>query len=152
MTCAAISAGKPESRKAGCRYVVTVVLDSNVYLSAILFGGVPRVIVQLGTSGLVQISGSLAIRAEVEEVLVRKFGWSKSVASAMLQDVWRHVVEVDPQISLRDCRDPDDNRVLECAVAARAEIIVTGDRHLLELDPYRGMRVLTPRQFLELSD
>jgi predicted nucleic acid-binding protein len=48
--------------------------------------------------------------------------------------------------------DPDDNRVLECAVKGGAELIVSGDRHLLKLAQYRGIAIVTVRQFLESAE
>jgi predicted nucleic acid-binding protein len=47
------------------------------------------------------------------------------------------------------CRDPDDDRILECALAASAEVIVTGDRDLLDLGAFRDTPIMTPRQFLD---
>jgi predicted nucleic acid-binding protein len=52
---------------------------------------------------------------------------------------------------VNDCSDPDDNRILECALDAHAAVIVTGDSHLLRLHPYRGTEILTAKQFLELK-
>jgi uncharacterized protein len=50
---------------------------------------------------------------------------------------------------LKACRDPDDDKFLETAIAGEADCLVTGDGDLLALDPFRGMRILTPRAFLE---
>jgi len=60
---------------------------------------------------------------------------------------------VRPAISLHVIEDdPDDDRVLECAIQGRADFIVTGDRHLLKLNTYKGIPILTVRQFLEQMD
>ena len=48
--------------------------------------------------------------------------------------------------------DPDDNRVLECAVKGRADLIVSGDRHLLKLGSYQGIAIVTVRQFMESAE
>jgi uncharacterized protein len=56
---------------------------------------------------------------------------------------------VDPTEKVEDCRDAKDNRYLELALAARATLIVSGDEDLLVLDPWRGVRVLRPAQFIE---
>lgn len=59
---------------------------------------------------------------------------------------------VEPTVEVTDCRDPKDNKYLELALAARAEAIVTSDNDLLVLDPWRGIRVLTPAGYLALRD
>jgi putative PIN family toxin of toxin-antitoxin system len=60
---------------------------------------------------------------------------------------------VRPQARSRPvCRDRDDDKVLETAVAGQADIILTGDRDLLVLGEYKGIRILSPRQFVELMD
>ena len=62
---------------------------------------------------------------------------------------WRaaHIIKTESEVN--DCSDADDNRVLECALTAHAGFIVTGDRHLLRLHPYRNIQILNPRQFLD---
>jgi uncharacterized protein len=50
-----------------------------------------------------------------------------------------------------DCRDPKDNKFLEVAVSGFADIIITGDRDLIEMNPYRGITILTPSEVLKLS-
>lgn len=52
-------------------------------------------------------------------------------------------------VTVSDCRDPDDNKFLELAVSGDADHIITGDKDLLELNPFRGVRIVTPREFLE---
>jgi len=59
-----------------------------------------------------------------------------------------HGTLVEPTSVLSVCRDPADNRVLECALAGGADVIVTGDRDLLTLHPFRDIDILTPRAFL----
>jgi len=53
--------------------------------------------------------------------------------------------------NLRACRDPNDDMILECAVVSGAQVIITGDKDLLVLSPYRGTRILTPVEFLQES-
>jgi hypothetical protein len=86
---------------------------------------------------------------ELAETLNRKFGWPEKRmgrAGAMLwaDTLWRAPVAVEAAC------DSDDNHVLGCAVAAQAEIIVTGDKDLLVLHPFRAIAVMTPAQFLAL--
>ncbi len=126
-----------------------VVLDSNVYVSALVFGGNPRAILEMAELGLYEICLSDPILAEVERVLSLKFSWPKIRISDATDYLWTLTEYAKPQLSVADCSDPDDNRVLECALEARAQVIVTGDNHLLKLHPYRHIPILTPKQFLD---
>ena len=64
-------------------------------------------------------------------------------------ELWGAAEQVRPQIKIADCVDPDDNRVLECAVASQCRVIVTGDAHLLDMHPWRGISIVTPRELLK---
>ncbi len=56
---------------------------------------------------------------------------------------------IEPKIEITECRDPKDNKFLELAVAGNADCIVTGDKDLLVLDPFRNIRIITPKEFLD---
>jgi putative PIN family toxin of toxin-antitoxin system len=127
--------------------VVRVVFDSNVYISALLFGGTPRDLIALAENGQVQVFISEPLKGEVERVLATKFAWPADRIENALSHLWALTQTVIPSEGLNDCKDSDDNRVLECAIEADVAAIVTGDRHLLDLHPYRGIAILTPRQF-----
>lgn len=129
--------------------MIRVVLDSNVYISALLFGGNPRKIVELAQTGAFHTFTSSPIVAEIEEVLRRKFAWREARIRAAADATWRIATQVECGEELTDCPDPDDNRVLECAIAGRAHFIITGDRDLLELHPYRRVSIVSPRVFLD---
>jgi putative PIN family toxin of toxin-antitoxin system len=126
-----------------------VVLDSNIYVSALVFGGNPRAILELAEVGLFEVSVSDPIKADVERVLGLKFSWPKERISDATASLWTLAHGISPQQTVSDCIDPDDNRVLECALEAHAQAIITGDNHLLKLHPYREISIRTPKQFLE---
>ena len=127
-----------------------VVLDSNVYISAALsVEGHSRSILKLAEKGLFEVSITDAITDEIERILKPKLHWSSEKSDLWMSYIRSFTQPVRPLHRVHDCIDPDDNRILECALEAHAEIIVTGDGHLLELHPYRGIKILTPRQFLE---
>jgi uncharacterized protein len=95
---------------------------------------------------------SEAVYGEIADVLARpKF------ARVLTEDRRREVLEllsaaalwIEPTEEVRDCRDSKDNRYLELALAAGAAMIVSGDEDLLVLNPWRGIRVLRPSEFLE---
>ncbi len=106
-----------------------IVVDTNVIVSALVFGGVPREVMELALAGACSFYFSPAIRAEVEEVLAEKFGWLPKEIATRTQALWNFGNEIEPEISVSVViDDPDDDRVLECAVAAEADVIVSGDR------------------------
>jgi putative PIN family toxin of toxin-antitoxin system len=129
--------------------MIWVVLDSNVYVSALVYGGNPRAILELAEHGLFEVSVSDPIKADVQRVLGLKFSWSKTRIDDATDYLWPLTHDTIPQQNVTDCIDPDDNCVLECALESHARVIVTGDNHLLKLHPYRDISILTPKQFLE---
>ena len=87
--------------------------------------------------------------AEIERVLSRKFRWSADRIAESLFDYLANSISVPISGYIRGvCRDPKDDMVLECAVSSGANLIVTGDRDLLEIDSYRDIRIITARQYL----
>lgn len=125
-----------------------VVLDTNVYISALVFGGVAqRVLDSLDAGGFV-VCVSRPIVDEVTEVLRHKFGWTPAELDYALPPLWKRAVMVTPTVRIAVCVDPDDNRILECAREARADIVITGDDHLLRLEHFEGAAIVSPRVFL----
>lgn len=91
-----------------------------------------------------------AILDEIGGVLARKFRWSTTRVREARAAIGNFTVLVHPQESVSVVREDDaDNRILECALAAGADAIVTGDHHLLQLRRFRGARITTPREFLD---
>lgn len=119
-----------------------VVLDTNVLVSAFVFpGGPPERVYRLVAEEMVGLIASRPLLAELIRVLTEKFGWEPLRAEdaggqvAYLADIAEptepiHAVEADPA----------DNRVLEAALAGAADLIVSGDHHLLDLREWRGIR------------
>jgi putative PIN family toxin of toxin-antitoxin system len=127
-----------------------VVLDTNVYISALLFGGLPGDLLELAFLRAFTLIVSPDLLDELEEKLREKFGVSQEdvrLLRARLESV-SQVVEPRERLSVI-ADDPDDDRVLECALAGEAEFIVSGDRHLLKLGGYQGISIITVRQFME---
>ncbi len=129
-----------------------VVLDTNVLISALLFGGPPRAILAMILAGSVDCSLSLPILDELRDVLHRpKFGLSSEQAMAVVEELSALCAIVGPSERISAIRaDPDDDRILECALEARAGIIISGDAHLLDLGVYKGIRIMNPSEFLKM--
>jgi putative PIN family toxin of toxin-antitoxin system len=127
-----------------------VVLDTNVLISALLFDGPPRQILRMIIAGSIDCSLSPAILDELRDVLQRpKFGFSSRQAAAVVEELCSFCEIVDPVIRISVVKaDPDDDRVIECAVQAKASVIVSGDAHLLGLGTHKGTRILSPADFL----
>ena len=129
---------------------VKVVLDTNVYISAVLFGRKPEEIRRLSQEGKIELLVSEAIIAEVAEVLRRKFDWESWQISQIINEMRETTTLVIPNQTLSVIeKDEDDNRILECAVEGKAQYIISGDKsHLLPLKEYQGIKILSPDQFL----
>lgn len=126
-----------------------IVVDTNVIVSALVIGGPPRQVLDLAAEGVCALYFSAHIQAEVERILERKFRWSPEEIHARLGVLWGWGIRVHPQGSLAVVTDdPDDDRILECAVAAQAEAIISGDYHLVRLGSFQAIPIQTPRQFL----
>ena len=128
-----------------------VVLDTNVLMSAIFFGGSPYRILQAWRDGKIQLAVCLEILAEYRQVAIRLSDKYRGVDILPLLDliaIHSHIVQAAP---LRGpvCDDPDDDIFLACALAAKARIIVSGDRHLLAVSGCAGIEVLRPKAFVD---
>lgn len=126
-----------------------VTADSNILISALQYGGKPLTLLDMAQDGRVELAISDDILTETLRVLRDKF--QRTIES--LQDAENHLREITKHILPAErvdavTADPDDNRVLECAVAARSEVIVSGDSDLLRLGAFRGIPVMTIAAFL----
>jgi putative PIN family toxin of toxin-antitoxin system len=130
-----------------------VVLDTNVYISAVMFGGLPGSLLDLALLRAFTLIISPALLDELDEKLRTKFEMTMEDAAflrARLENV-AQIVEPGKALNVI-AEDPDDNRVLECAVKGEADVIVSGDWHLLKLANYQGISIVTVRQFLESAE
>lgn len=132
--------------------MIKVVADTNVYISAILFGGNSEKIRKLARDGEVELFISEVILAEIAGVLKRKFNWFDWQISEVIKDIRALTTLITPISTLSVIEeDESDNRVLECAAEGQAEYIISGDvHHLQPLEEYRGIRILSPADFLKL--
>jgi len=128
-----------------------VVIDTNIFVSS-FFGGNPRKIVDLWREGKITLCISKDILDEYIEVLQR-IGLKDEIEIQDLLSLFAKGFNIlfttkTPKIkAVKD--DPDDDKFIECAVALKAEIIVTGDKVLKAVGEYMGIKILTPQEFLK---
>ena len=127
-------------------------LDTNVLVSGTLFGGVPGSIISAAVDRRFTLALSPAILSEYEEVLSRsKFGLAIDAVEVLVRDMESHASVVYPTKMYQVVADdPDDDAVIDCAVEAKADVIVSGDGHLTELKQIEGIPVVTPAKFIEM--
>ena len=128
-----------------------VVLDTNVYISGIFFTGRPYQILEAWRDTRIQIVVSLDILQEYQRV-------GETLASQFpdidLQPIFELLTlnaEGVPSENLAEpvCIDPDDDKFLACALTSGAEYVISGDKHLLRVSGYKGLKVLSPRGFVD---
>jgi putative PIN family toxin of toxin-antitoxin system len=128
-----------------------LVLDTNVVLSALLFpGSAPSWALLKAQAATVLASDATLL--ELIEVMSRN-RFDRYVTLDLRQRLAAEFANACETVqvvsSIRTCRDPKDDKFLEVAVDGRADLIVTGDRDLLDLHPFRGIAILTPAEYLE---
>lgn len=128
-----------------------VVVDSGVWVSAIQFGGTPKAAIQAAYENG-RICACSEILSEVSRILAEKF----DIAPQRTLHWMRDYLGADGSIPIpasipKVCRDPDDDMVLACAVAAGASAIISGDKDLLVLNPFGNIRILSPAEYLHLA-
>lgn len=128
-----------------------VVFDSNIFISSIVYGGKPRQIFQSAIEGKVELYVSREILEEVEEVLQRpKFKYHFQMVDLVITEIHNIAKIVIPKKKINYIKDdPQDNIIIECAVEAKSDYIVTGDEHLLGLKAYKNIQILNPAEFLQ---
>jgi putative PIN family toxin of toxin-antitoxin system len=131
-----------------------VVPDTNVYISALLCGGVPFQIIELAREKKIMMLTSSDILFELASVLQVKFKYPRKMALDVISEIKRlsGVVFTKTQIDAIK-KDSTDNKILECAFDGKADYIVTGDKkHIRPLNQYRGIRILLPQEFIKEYD
>ena len=127
------------------------VFDTNVYISAFITkGGKAEQAWRLALEGKVEVCTSVAILTEMAGKLREKFHWRDELIKATIKHIAKTAKVIKPLIKINMLSDEPDNRILECAQGAGAEIIVTGDKHLLDLVAFEGIKIIRIADFLEL--
>ena len=132
--------------------VVTVVLDTNVVLSAILFKGKLSRIMELWKKGMISPVLSPAAFRELQQVLeYPKFALTKvEIERILLRELLPFFSVVEETVTVSGvCKDPDDDKFLACALSAHAEFLITGDKDLSRIGKYESVNILSASDFLK---
>lgn len=128
-----------------------VVFDTNIYLSAIIFGGNPKRCLEFARKRSFDLFVSQEIVIELTRVFKRKFRWKKEEIREVVGGILLFTKVVSPKKHIQVIKtDPSDNRILECAKEAGVDYIVSGDiKHLLSLHYFENIPILSAKQFLD---
>lgn len=131
---------------------VKVVFDANIYLSAIIFGGNPRLCLELARNKEIELFANYAIFLEVAKNLQNKFGWAEWEVEEIIKGISEFVSLISPQVTVKIIRaHPQDNKILEAAQEAKADYIISGDKkHLLSLKQFKNIQIISAKQFLDI--
>ena len=126
--------------------MLKIVFDSNVYISALLFKGIPGDILEIAQKDKIVLVVSEEIIAETERILEDKFKWPRHNIDKFKKRLSDISENVKPGIKLSIIKEREsDNRILECAVFGDANLIVSGDKHLLKLKSYKNIPIIRPK-------
>ncbi len=131
------------------------VMDTNVLVSGILWRGIPYELLRWAEKQSLIIYTSLDILAEVYRILhYPKFEQYIDKQNASLREIFTKIVSLCTIIQVEQvvsgaCSDTEDEKFLSCSLAANVKVLVSGDRHLLDLKQYKSVRIMTAREFYE---
>ncbi|MBF8249440.1 MAG: hypothetical protein HW400_41 [Candidatus Levybacteria bacterium] len=129
-----------------------VVVDTNVFISGILYGGNPQAIIEAWLNKEYTFCLSPQLKAEIIDKLQNKF----SIPTRNLQNIEEalntRTAKYIPKKKLFICKDPTDNFLLELALKAQADYLISGDKLVLELKKYDKIKILSPKDFLRLLE
>ena len=124
-----------------------IVLDTNIYISAAITSGLSQEILGLaGKTNLFTLLTSEEVLEELKAKHLSKYDRSEIIAGIFIERIKKiaEIVEVSEKVEIIK-RDPDDNKILECALAGKADLIVTTDQDLIKLKTFKGIGIIHPR-------
>lgn len=127
------------------------VLDTNVVISAIFFGGMPLKIVRAAFAKKVELVASRAVLREYREVAERLHAQFPFVNYRRPLSILESKLIIVRPVALGEtvCRDPDDDAIIACALGGKAKVICSGDDDLLALNGFRGLEIMQPSDFCQ---
>jgi putative PIN family toxin of toxin-antitoxin system len=141
----------PSSKK----HVLKIVLDTNVWVSALIWGGNPAIIVAAAEQGIIHMFVSESILEEISRVLsypkITKVYNLQFTRQQLAEQILRNAKFVEATAKLKVIKErPVDDKIIECAVSAKADYIVSGDKHLLNAISYKKIKIVPVSEFIEL--
>jgi len=130
--------------------MIKVVLDTNILISSIFWFGMSKRIVDLAYQQKIQNFTSFEILAEMQAVLIEDFEVPLDRVKDILRDIMSYSLVIkSPAMKVKSLRDEQDAKIISCAVKARVDYIVTGDKDLLVLGSFNGIKIINARDFIE---
>ena len=128
------------------------VLDTNIIVSALVYGGKPEQAYNLVLEKQIIAVTSTVLLAELIETLIKKFNFDSIRIEQLERIIKKHFKIVHPEETISIVKDEDDNRVVEAAIEGNCDYIITGDKDLLDLGKYKNIKILTADQFLSIRE
>ncbi len=128
--------------------ITKVTIDTNVIISALIFGGNSKIIVEKLLKREFIAFTSIQLVSELVETLLIKFNFSREMILKLDALIASNFVVVYPTKRINVARDIDDNRVLEVAVTSNSKYIITGDKDLLVIKRYKNIDIISPKEFI----
>ena len=131
--------------------MLKIVFDTNIYISAFVIpGGNAEKAYLYAIDGNFELCTSVAILTELARKLDEKFGWEKQKIAQLITSISNLATVFKTTSWLKVVSDDPDNRILECAIKAEANFLVTGDKHLLKLRNYGNFEIIKLSNFLTI--
>jgi putative PIN family toxin of toxin-antitoxin system len=130
---------------------MSVTLDTNAYVSALNFGGREMRLLNMAEAGVLVIDISDHIESELKRVLREDFQWEAYRLKFMLERLKQFTNRVTPTRTVDVVDDPDDDRIIECALAGGSAYIITNDKALLRVANFEGIQIVKPDEYFALG-
>lgn len=127
-----------------------IVIDTNVLISGVFFGGLPREILRAVVAQRITACATAEIINEYEEIIQEMINRKQGhIDKAILTPLIKAMDIIEPVTHVKICRDPDDDKFIECAKDSHALYIVSGDKDLLVIEKYENIQIITAKEFYE---
>lgn len=132
---------------------MNIVLDTNILISATLWeGSVAQKLLLYCIQENISLFSTTDIFIEYQKVLIRDFKYTEEEVNNILKKIISFTRLVIPKKKIFEVReDPDDNKIIECAIESQSTHIITYDKHLLRIQQYEEIQIITPEEFLRIE-
>ncbi len=129
--------------------MLKVVIDTNVFISGIVFGGIPRKIIEAWLTKHYIFCLSPELKAEILIKLEKKFSLPQEAMTKIIESLDTYSQKYIPTQHVTMCKDPQDNFLLELADEAKADYLVSGDKLVVAMKVYKNTKIISPREFFD---